>query len=97
MAPIMDMAVLAREIDHSLKPTLVDERAVASARRRRSRAGRPERDIYASFTRLEARAPGVMFLFSLVAHGQCDRPTALAVAREIFFEAPRRLMGVRPR
>ena len=31
-----------------------------------------------------------------VAHGQYDKPAALAVAREILFEAPRRLMGVEP-
>jgi hypothetical protein len=49
----------------------VDERGMASALRRRSRAGRPERDVYASyimeefFKRLEARKPGVMFQFSL--------------------------------
>jgi hypothetical protein len=49
----------------------VDERTMASALRRRSRAGRQERDVYASFImeeffkRLEARKPGVMFQFSL--------------------------------
>ena len=49
----------------------VDERTMASALRRRSRAGRRERDVYASyimeefFKRLEARKPGVMFQFSL--------------------------------
>jgi hypothetical protein len=210
----------AQHLSTDIDFTLVDERAMASALRRRSRAGRPERDIYASyimeqfFRRLEARAPRVMFQFSLgaeplpaetasrlsqatlaslaemvarhpgirfqcylssahanqtlctiarelpnfslagywwhnffpsftervirerldmlaasrqvgffsdaytmewsyakavivrrmlsrvlaekVAHGQYDRGTALAVAREIFFEAPRRLMGVQP-
>jgi hypothetical protein len=49
----------------------VDERMMASALRRRPRAGRQERDIYASsiveefFKRLEARKPQVMFQFSL--------------------------------
>jgi glucuronate isomerase len=31
-----------------------------------------------------------------VALGQYDKPAALAVAREIFFDAPRRLMGMEP-
>jgi hypothetical protein len=49
----------------------VDEPAMASALRRRPRAGRQERDVYASyimeefFKRLEARKPEVMFQFSL--------------------------------
>ena len=49
----------------------VDGRTMASALRRRSRAGRQERDVYASyimeefFKLLEARKPGVMFQFSL--------------------------------
>jgi hypothetical protein len=49
----------------------VDERTMSAALRRRSRAGRAERDIYASFImeeffkRLESRKPGVMFQFSL--------------------------------
>ncbi len=58
---------LSTDIDFSA----VDERTMAAAIRRRPRAGRAERDIYASyimeqfFARLEARAPGVMFQFSL--------------------------------
>ena len=31
-----------------------------------------------------------------VAHGQYDRPAALAIAREILYEAPQRLMGITP-
>jgi glucuronate isomerase len=50
---------------------VVDDRAMAAALRRRSRAGRPERDIYASyimeefFKRLEERKSEVVFQFSL--------------------------------
>ena len=49
----------------------VDDRTMAAALRRRSRAGRAERDIYASyitegfFQRLESRRPGVAYHFSL--------------------------------
>jgi hypothetical protein len=49
----------------------VDNRDIAAALRRRRRAGRPERDIYASyimeefFSRLEARKASVVFQFSL--------------------------------
>ena len=49
----------------------VDERDMVAALRRRRRAGRPERDIYASyimeefFTRLEERKASVVFQFSL--------------------------------
>jgi hypothetical protein len=58
---------LSTDIDFSP----VDEHAMASALRRRHQAGNAERDVYASFVmeeffkRLEARAPGVMFQFSL--------------------------------
>lgn len=49
----------------------VDERAFAAALRRRRRAGREERDVYASYlneqylARLERERPGVVFQFSL--------------------------------
>jgi len=61
----------AQHLSTDVDFTTVDERTMEMAIRRRPRAGRAERDIYASyimegfFTRLEARAPRVMFQFSL--------------------------------
>ncbi len=61
----------AQHISTDIEFRAVDESAMSSALRRRPRAGRQERDIYASyimeefFKRLEARKPEVMFQFSL--------------------------------
>jgi hypothetical protein len=61
----------AQHISTDIDFRLVDERTMAAALRRRQRAGRQERDVYASyimeefFKRLEASKPGVMFQFSL--------------------------------
>jgi len=61
----------AQHLSTDIDFTPVDEPTVAAAIRRRPRAGRAERDLYASyimeefFTRLEAKAPGVIFQFSL--------------------------------
>lgn len=61
----------AQHISTDIDFQVVDERTMAAALRRRPRAGRQERDVYASyileefFRRLEARRPGVMFQFSL--------------------------------
>ncbi len=58
---------ISTDIDHRE----VDEREFAAALRRRNRAGREERDIYASYlneqylVRLERERPGVAFQFSL--------------------------------
>jgi hypothetical protein len=61
----------AQHISTDIEYREVDERAMARALRRRGRAGREERDIYASyilegfFRRLEQRRSGVVFHFSL--------------------------------
>ena len=61
----------AQHVSTDIDFRAVDERTMAKALRRRARAGRLERDVYASFImeeffkRLEARKPGVMFQFSL--------------------------------
>jgi len=61
----------AQHISTDIDFQLVDERTMSAALRRRPRADRRERDVYASyimegfFKRLEARKPGVMFQFSL--------------------------------
>ncbi len=61
----------AQHISTDIEYREVDERTMASAIRRRRRAGREERDIYASyilegfFRRLEQRRSGVVFQFSL--------------------------------
>jgi glucuronate isomerase len=61
----------AQHISTDVDFRVVDDRAMAAALRRRSRAGRPERDIYASyimeefFKRLEQRKNEVVFQFSL--------------------------------
>ncbi len=61
----------AQHISTDIDFQFVDERAMSSALRRRARAGRQERDIYASFImeeffkRMEARKAGTVFQFSL--------------------------------
>jgi glucuronate isomerase len=61
----------AQHISTDIEFRPVDARAMSSALRRRGRAGREERDIYASyimeefFRRMEARKPQVVFQFSL--------------------------------
>ena len=61
----------AQHISTDIDFRVVDERTMSAALRRRPRAGRQERDVYASyimeefFKRMEARKPGVMFQFSL--------------------------------
>ena len=61
----------AQHISTDIDFKAVDERTMTLALRRRARAGRKERDIFASFImeeffkRLEARKPQVMFQFSL--------------------------------
>jgi hypothetical protein len=61
----------AQHLSTDIDFTLVDDRTMAAAIRRRRNAGKPERDVYASyimeefFKRLEVQARGVMFQFSL--------------------------------